>query len=43
MCMWMQDFEDCIKLIDEVLEESKGQSEYALHVKALIKRQEGEH
>jgi Bardet-Biedl syndrome 4 protein len=37
-----QDFEECIKLIDEVLEDSENLCEYALHTKALIKRHNGE-
>lgn len=37
-----QDYEECLKLIESVLEESGGQCEYAIHVKALIERHRGE-
>ncbi len=37
----MQEFDECLKLIDTVLEETEGLCEYALYVKALIKRQRG--
>eukprot|EP00983_Pelagomonas_calceolata_P024523 772939-Pelagomonas_calceolata.AAC.3 len=35
------EFEKCLDLIDKVLEENNNSCEYALHVKALIKRQQG--
>jgi len=38
----MHDFKGCLELIKEVLEESGGQNEYAIHVKGLILRQEGD-
>jgi hypothetical protein len=37
----VQDFNECSKLVEEVLKESNGQSEYALQAKALISRQKG--
>eukprot|EP01006_Ploeotia_vitrea_P030512 TRINITY_DN62906_c0_g1_i1.p1 TRINITY_DN62906_c0_g1~~TRINITY_DN62906_c0_g1_i1.p1 ORF type:complete len:441 (-),score=29.92 TRINITY_DN62906_c0_g1_i1:114-1436(-) len=37
-----QDFKDCLGLIDEQLQECKGLCEYAIYVKALIKRANGE-
>ncbi|KAF5841559.1 Bardet-Biedl syndrome protein 4 [Dunaliella salina] len=36
-----QEFEKCLDLIEKVLEETNNVCEYALHVKALIKRQQG--
>ena len=36
-----QDFEECLKLIDDVLESSENLCEYALYTKALIKRHHG--
>jgi Bardet-Biedl syndrome 4 protein len=36
-----QDYEECSRLIDELLHESKGRSEYALYAKALILRVKG--
>ena len=36
-----QEYDDCIKLIEEMLEDSQGKSEYALYVKALILRIKG--
>eukprot|EP00735_Rhodelphis_limneticus_P006966 TRINITY_DN19443_c0_g1::TRINITY_DN19443_c0_g1_i1::g.17063::m.17063 TRINITY_DN19443_c0_g1::TRINITY_DN19443_c0_g1_i1::g.17063 ORF type:complete len:409 (+),score=37.38,sp/Q96RK4/BBS4_HUMAN/53.54/6e-136,TPR_11/PF13414.1/3,TPR_11/PF13414.1/1.1e-12,TPR_11/PF13414.1/1.3e-09,TPR_11/PF13414.1/2.2e-08,TPR_11/PF13414.1/8e-12,TPR_11/PF13414.1/0.00013,TPR_11/PF13414.1/0.05,TPR_2/PF07719.12/1.2e+03,TPR_2/PF07719.12/0.28,TPR_2/PF07719.12/0.00044,TPR_2/PF07719.12/1e-05,TPR_2/PF07719.12/5.6e-05,TPR_2/PF07719.12 len=35
------DYEECTKLIDDVLKECDGLCEYPIYVKALIKRQEG--
>jgi len=37
-----QDFDICLKIIDEQLDECNSQAEYPLYVKALIKRQKGE-
>lgn len=37
-----QDYKECMKVVDEQLTECNGQSEYALYVKALIKRQNGQ-
>ena len=37
-----QDFQRCLKLIDDALAETGGQHEYALHAKGLIKREEGD-
>merc|ERR1712086_707745 len=37
-----EDHEECLKLIDEVLKECENLCEYALFVKALIKRQRGQ-
>jgi hypothetical protein len=37
-----QDFDECLKLIEQVLQETDGLCEFALYVKALIKRQRGE-
>lgn len=37
-----QELEECVKLIDQVLEETDGICEYALYTKALIKRQKGQ-
>jgi Bardet-Biedl syndrome 4 protein len=37
-----QDFHDCIAIIEEQLSECKGLCEYAIYVKALIKRANGE-
>lgn len=37
-----QDFQRCLKLIDDVLAETDGQHEYALHAKGLIRRDEGD-
>jgi len=36
-----QEYDDCLKLIDAVLKDCRGQSEYPIFVKALIKRQQG--
>lgn len=36
-----QDFIECLNQIEAVLKETKGQSEYPIYVKALIKRQQG--
>ena len=36
-----QDFTECLKLVDEVIESSDGRSEYALYLKALILRLKG--
>lgn len=41
-CTLPQQFEGCSSLIEQVLTDSQGQSEYAIHVKALIARQKGE-
>lgn len=35
------DFDECLKLIEQVLEESDNLCEYALFTKALIKRHNG--
>lgn len=35
------EFIECLKVIEEALEECRGQAEYALYVKALIRRQQG--
>ena len=37
----VQEFDECLKLIDQVLEESNNLCEYALFTKALIKRHRG--
>mmetsp|Transcript_2780 Transcript_2780/g.7462 ORF Transcript_2780/g.7462 Transcript_2780/m.7462 type:complete len:425 (-) Transcript_2780:255-1529(-) len=37
-----QEFKDCMEIIEEQLRESNGMCEYAIYVKALIKRQEGQ-
>ncbi len=37
-----QDFDECLKLIEQVLEESDNLCEFALFNKALIKRHNGE-
>jgi hypothetical protein len=37
-----QEFDECSKIIDQALENSQGKSEYALYVKALIERQQGD-
>ncbi|KAL9653223.1 hypothetical protein ABK040_010931 [Willaertia magna] len=37
-----QDYEECISVIDEQLKQSDGKSEYALFVKGLIRRQQGD-
>ena len=36
-----QEYDQCMKIIDQILEESKGRSEYALYAKALIYRVKG--
>lgn len=36
-----QDYDDCLKLINDQLELSQGKSEYALYAKALILRIKG--
>lgn len=36
-----QDFEECLKVIEDALQETEGLCEYALYVKALIQRQRG--
>lgn len=36
-----QEFDECIKQIDKVLEETEGLCEYAIYVKALIMRHRG--
>ena len=37
-----QEYRDCMEIIEEQLRESNGMCEYAIYVKALIKRQEGQ-
>jgi len=37
-----QDYKECMKAVEQQLTECNGQSEYALYVKALIKRQNGQ-
>uniref|UniRef100_A0A7S3GDF2 Uncharacterized protein n=1 Tax=Palpitomonas bilix TaxID=652834 RepID=A0A7S3GDF2_9EUKA len=37
-----QDYDDCLKVIEEQLKECKGLCEYPIYVKALIKRQRGQ-
>jgi len=37
-----QEFKECMEVIEEQLRESNGMCEYAIYVKALIKRQEGQ-
>lgn len=37
----MQDFDDCLTLIDSTLAETRDPAEYAVYVKALIYRQKG--
>lgn len=37
----MQEFDECIKQIDKVLDETEGLCEYAIYVKALIMRHRG--
>eukprot|EP00352_Strombidinopsis_acuminata_P009431 CAMPEP_0176358750 /NCGR_PEP_ID=MMETSP0126-20121128/15806_1 /TAXON_ID=141414 ORGANISM="Strombidinopsis acuminatum, Strain SPMC142" /NCGR_SAMPLE_ID=MMETSP0126 /ASSEMBLY_ACC=CAM_ASM_000229 /LENGTH=95 /DNA_ID=CAMNT_0017713111 /DNA_START=32 /DNA_END=319 /DNA_ORIENTATION=+ len=36
-----QDYDECLKLIEQLLEESDGRSEYATYLKALILRTKG--
>jgi Bardet-Biedl syndrome 4 protein len=36
-----QEFEECLKLVDQMLEDSHGRSEYATYLKALILRIKG--
>jgi len=36
-----QEFKDCLELVEEQLRESNGMCEYAIYVKALLRRQEG--
>ena len=36
-----QDWDECLRVIEAMLEESKGRSEYALYAKALILRVKG--
>jgi Bardet-Biedl syndrome 4 protein len=36
-----QEYDQCVKIIEEMLHESKGRSEYALYAKALILRVKG--
>eukprot|EP00742_Colponemidia_sp_Colp-10_P004412 GILJ01004709.1.p1 GENE.GILJ01004709.1~~GILJ01004709.1.p1 ORF type:complete len:470 (-),score=67.56 GILJ01004709.1:204-1574(-) len=36
-----QEFDECMKVIDDQLKETKGMCEYAIYVKALIERQRG--
>lgn len=38
----IQELDECLKLIEVVLEETEGLCEFALYVKALIKRQRGQ-
>jgi len=37
-----QEFKECMEIVEEQLRESNGMCEYAIYVKALIKRQEGQ-
>jgi len=37
-----QEFKECMEVVEEQLRESNGMCEYAIYVKALIKRQEGQ-
>lgn len=37
-----QEFDACLKVVEEALRESQGMSEYPIYIKALIKRQRGE-
>jgi len=37
-----QDFSECLKLIDTILDDSDGRSEYAMYLKALILRIKGD-
>eukprot|EP01052_Picozoa_sp_SAG31_P040655 SAG31_NODE_5941_length_2247_cov_1.585661_1_plen_75_part_00 len=36
------DFKDCLKLIEQQLQECSGMCEYAVYTKALIRRQQGQ-
>jgi Bardet-Biedl syndrome 4 protein len=36
-----QEFDDCLDLLDRILEESEGRNEYATYLKALILRIKG--
>ena len=38
----LQNFDECLKLVEQVLQHSSGTAEYALQIKALIQRQRGE-
>ena len=38
----LQNFDECLKLVEQVLQHSNGTAEYALQIKALIQRQQGE-
>lgn len=40
-CVVLQRFEACVKLIDQILTDTKGGNEHAVYVKALIERQQG--
>lgn len=40
-CVCRQEFDECLKLIDQVLVDTENLCEYAIYVKALIKRQRG--
>ena len=37
----LQDFDECMKVIQEQLDKCNGAAEYPIYVKALIKRQQG--
>jgi hypothetical protein len=37
-----QDYKECLRVIDQQLQECHGESEYALYAKALILRQQGQ-
>jgi Bardet-Biedl syndrome 4 protein len=37
-----QEYDECLRIIEDMLHESKGRSEYALYAKALILRVKGE-
>eukprot|EP00891_Asterochloris_glomerata_P000027 jgi/Astpho2/27/fgenesh1_pm.00001_%23_4_t len=40
---WLrQNFDECLRLVEQVLQHSNGTAEYALQIKALIQRQRGE-
>ncbi len=41
MLFLRQEFEECLKLVDQMLEDSHGRSEYATYLKALILRIKG--
>lgn len=37
----MQEFDECVKLIDDILAETNGVAEYPVYVKALTRRMQG--